>query len=345
MNTTYEAILIDVFNVFHRMKPKFSKSSTIQDKANICIEYIDSCKKYLTQDGTLFLLFDAIPKTDLSIFKSFTYNSDFEERLTDRQKINKMYKSNRKKRESNLLPVIYLIKAFYEYRGDKIVSVYCDSYEADDYVETIVPNFNSIAMVTTDEDWCRYLSNNPKHYVTMINKTFEEPFLYEDFEKKYNFKPSIKSVCAFKSLFGDKSDNIEGVFTSKSGKYAPSILNNFETTVFNFIKELSENNTDTVDDMINRISLYNFKNYMNIPMNCEREFFKMIFSNESFIKVDVPREFVKNLKLIKSRCKSYKKHAFAKKENPSFNKIIESSLGRAVPFTQQPFSFGISIKK
>ena len=345
MDERYEAILVDVYNVYYRMKPKYTRSSTIKDKANICIDYIDSCKKNLTQNGTLFLLFDAIPKTDLTIFKSFTYNTDFEEKLTDRQKINKLYKANRKHDDEFILPVIYFLKTYYERRGAGIVSVYCDSYEADDYVESIVPSFKSVAMVTTDEDWCRYLSNTPERYTVMINKTFNEPFTFDEFKKKYDFNPTIKSVCTFKALFGDKSDNIEGVFTSKFGKYAPAILNNFEETTLNFIKELSENNTDTIDDLINRISLYHFKNYDKIKYPCEKEFFKTVFSNESFIKVDVPKEMIKNLKMIKSRCKNYKKFATSKDEDKSFNKIIESALGRNVPYTQKPFSFGIKLKK
>ena len=70
--------------------------------------------------------------------------------------------------------------------------MYGDGYEADDFVESIVKleAGKKIALFTTDMDWARYLA--PK--TDIINKGFNNPYTVEEFEKDFNYYPTITTV-------------------------------------------------------------------------------------------------------------------------------------------------------
>ena len=120
-----------------------------------------------------------------------------------------------------------------------------------------------------------------------------------------------------------------------------SIINNFKDIAFNFIKEISENESETTDQLIDRILQLNFKTVQFDPYPAEKEFFQQIFKNESFTKVDFINDFVKNMKLIKSRCKNFRKYASSKPIDEVQNRIIESALGMRSPYLKKTFSFGM----
>lgn len=335
MEELYNSILIDIFNVYHRLKNN-RKSIKVKELATVIINYINDIKKHLTQDGTLYLLYDAIPKSDLNIFKSFTFNTDFEEKQTDRQRIKEEYKKGRKK-DKMLYPVIFFVKSYFLHRGSGVVSVMSENLEADDYVESIVKNSGKTALVSTDEDWCRYLNDR----IVMINEGFDKPFTAQAFFEKYKFTPTIGSVSLFKALFGDTSDNITGVCSTKYGKILTAIIDNFKDITFNYIKEISENPTLDIDSYIDRLLQLNFKTVKTDEHQAEKIFFEEIFKNESFTKIDFISELVKNLKVIKSRCKNFRKYASSKEFDEVQNRIIESALNMTSPYVKKPFSFGM----
>lgn len=171
---------------------------------------------------------------------------------------------------------------------------------------------------------------NNRVKVVMINNTFDQPFSVEAFEEKYKFRPSITGVCVWKACFGDGSDNIKGALQSKSLKQANSI----KTLAFEFIKYLGDNDDITVDDLLKKESSTFLKNNTSI----EDKFFNGIMSFDP--KYEVDRTFFHNLKVIKSRCDSYKEFASSKEEDEKYNNLIEKILGFKVE-SEKHFKFGL----
>lgn len=314
---TYKTFIIDMFNLAYRKQSKISDPKII---ANNVINYIDDeIKQRLEPDGTIYLTFDPIPKSDIGMDKNFKYS-------TERQSINSDYKSNRVHN-----PIVYgalkLLKKYYTYRGDKIKTVISDYLEADDYVEGIlnIEKDGMVALVSNDMDWSRYISDR----VQMINNGFDKPFTKEMFFNEKGYLPTIAAITLDKALFGDPSDNIEPVLTAKNKIYK-------DQTAFvkALIKEISKTDL-TVKDIEKAISKING---MSLLKTENRSFLEEILAIVSVSKYAM-NVFENNLRLIKSRCTSVSEHIYSNAENESYNKLIDATLGRGESIKQK-FRFG-----
>ena len=314
----YSNILVDVFNLYYRVRGGALKNDAIT-VANHVIDFIENdISKYQDKSKSMYLLFDPIPKKDLGISSSFKYQ-------TTRQKINKDYKANRYKNSQADLEVIELVRKYFSHRGEKYIEVISDMYEADDFVESLVKELTTInkramiALYTTDEDWCRYLSDK----VEMINGTFSEPFTRDKFYEKYQFYPTICSVVFFKALYGDPSDNITGALMQKKLKKYPLA----KQLGFEFIKEISNKPDEKVDDILKRIKGYNFKTLKEDERKTEevKFFFSVFCTDHKFSFDDL---LLQNVKIIRSRCDNYSPYMNVKEPDEKYNDFIEKILNR-----------------
>lgn len=159
----YDIIAIDMFNLFYKLKNSSFDKDPISIARNI-VRYIkESISPHLIDTGKLYLLYDPIPKNDLGISKTFKY--------TERQKILHAYKKNRV-HDKNCLIIVDFVRKYFLHRGKNIITVISNKYEADDFVESILKEASddldkkypdgghtlNVALVTTDEDFCRYLN-------------------------------------------------------------------------------------------------------------------------------------------------------------------------------------------
>lgn len=211
-NKKYDVLVFDSVNFAYRtFKSKgetplqISKKSVYRD--SIC-NFINSSKeiedKYLSSDGDVYYLFDNyFSRADLRTTYMFA----------DRKKINESYKATRKKSTKEFYNSINFLRYYYLIGPDKYHTLRVDNLEADDLVEPLFNKLNvfngekSVLMVTTDEDWARYLLPN----VDWIPDLSNPPETMEDYSCRRGFKPNKLSVILYKSLFGDPSDNIEAV--------------------------------------------------------------------------------------------------------------------------------------
>lgn len=319
----YDVILIDMFNLFYRRKNSSIEKDPIAVARNIISFINDDVKKHLIKNGNLFLLYDPIPKSDLGYSKTFKY--------TFRQSIVHSYKSNRK-HDRDALTVIDLVRKYYLHRGPNIITVIDNLLEADDYAESIIEENKDkkILIISTDEDWCRYLSSN----VEMMNWDWSKMLTLDGFYKKYKFYPSITGVCVWKACFGDGSDNLTGALQLKGLKRS----NDIKLSAFEFIKYLGLHKEITVEDVEN----YKKASFMNLfkkeNKTVEEEFFCKLLSFDP--KYEVSSTFFSNLTVIKSRCDSYKKYASAKDVDDSFNSLIENALNFSNNKSTKKFRFG-----
>lgn len=100
-----------------------------------------------------------------------------------------------------------LIKKALEYLNIFYLEV--ENYEADDYIASIIYSNkeNQYIIVSTDSDFIQLVDNNTFLYIPRGKKSVL--YTQEEVIKKYNI-PATKYVI-FKSLVGDKSDNIKGI--------------------------------------------------------------------------------------------------------------------------------------
>lgn len=305
----YDVIIVDMFNLYYRKKSTSLEKDPISIARNM-VTYIDKdVKSHLCNNGKLMLLYDPIPKTDLGLSKVFKY--------TERQEIVSSYKSNRV-HDRECLTVVNLVRKYYLHRGPDVISVISDRFEADDYVESIVKEYSGkdIAMISTDEDWCKYLSDK----VVMVNSGWNSIFTVEKFKNKYGFIPSISGVCVWKACFGDGSDNIKGALQVKGLKRA----NNVKLAAFEYVKYLGNN--DVSVDHIENLNKSNYTALFNVDNKTPEENF--IYQINTFDpKYEVASTFFQNIKVIKSRCDSYKPYATSKDLDDKYNIVIEKTLG------------------
>ena len=103
----YKAILIDMFNLGYRLH---KKNTDYKLTANAVINFInDEVDPRVEATGSIYLLFDPLPKSDLGMSKNFKYPPT-------RQQISSGYKSHREKN-----PVVYdamnTLRKYYTYKG------------------------------------------------------------------------------------------------------------------------------------------------------------------------------------------------------------------------------------
>ena len=153
----YDNILVDVVNLCYRIykeeDPSLLSSKFVYKTfvKNFILTIEDLKNKYLHSDGNIYLLFDNyFSRVDLQ--NSFMY--------ADRKRIDETYKKARKKDTKEFYNSINLIRYYYLIGPPKYYTIRIDGLEADDFVKPILQKIKSRMnlMVTTDLDWCRYLS-------------------------------------------------------------------------------------------------------------------------------------------------------------------------------------------
>jgi len=312
----YSTILIDVFNLIHKKKEKETDAKNI---ANSVIDFIETVikPKLENTESKLYLLFDPMPVSDLNIsnqFRTFT---------TTRNTIKSTYKAKREK-DPIIIEVADFLLKYFSYRDPAYYLVISEKHEADDFVESLVKDSGKTLLISSDFDWARYLSSE----VSMSTGDINQPFTTSDFIEKFGYLPSIKNVTVNKALFGDPSDNIDGLFSSKF-KYKE-----LGEQAMAFISKTDEN----LNDFVGRIKAYTFKQLFELKVrNPEEELFYQI---NCFEKKNLTTQFFLNIALVRSLCSDANKFVkhFSKRDN-GFCTLIDKTLSRGES-KKNTFRFG-----
>lgn len=221
-----KVVLIDGHNLLFRMFygiPAPIKNSKGKDIRGL-IGFIGSLKKIADEfkPYSLYVIFDS------------------ETSRNSNSLIDQEYKANRIDysiipEEENPFSQLPLIKKALKYLNIAYLEV--ENNEADDFIASIVSkNMNEYQyiIVSTDSDFIQLISDNVFLYVSRGKKSI----LYNKDEviKKYNITP--EKFAIFKSLVGDKSDNIRGI-SGIGNITAAKILK------YNSIQEFIENNPNS----------------------------------------------------------------------------------------------------
>ena len=224
----YDKIIVDTYQYYHRVA-----CTTISKKAQDIVKvYISNINKLLNSTyGEVYLLFDPSASAN-------------KQKTASRKETCKAYKENRKKFEMSAegklkMEVMDLLgSTLLLYPKHRVHLYQHPEYEADDYVEKLTASGNCL-LVTTDEDWARYLV--PNRVDMLISGLVPEEanlFTSKNFEEKYGFKPTIATVSIWKALMSDESDNIMGVY--KNSKHI--VLKEAVDETVEALKKIAEEN-------------------------------------------------------------------------------------------------------
>lgn len=304
----YDYIVIDSANLFYRC---LGENETAEQVVRKMISFTEDLRQSL--NDTLYIIFDPISEYDLGESKSFKFPS------SERKKIDENYKANRQY-SSLYYQSILLYKKFYTYRGDKVKTIYSQEYEADDFVEPLLemigPN-KKVALVTTDYDWSRYISDD----VHMINKGLDKPYSIKDFEEKFLFKPTKASITLYKALYGDESDNIKGsIYLDKT-----KLVNNIKELCYNYIKEVADTNKSLEDVEKDLKQGYKFDAAHIGETPLEQLLFAFHMNSK---QVNIIDKTILNMSIVRSLLegKDISKYIHSNPEKPEYNSIIRQSI-------------------
>lgn len=230
MNDKYDVIICDVYNIFYRWnfneKEKIINIDGKETHVEGIIAFIKAVntylKKFAHENSNIYMCFDNA------------------ETLYERHDISDKYKMSRKKRQPKSwfyreLDYIELILKYYDSR---INVIRVPQYEADDYAKNIIEYFcgseDKVLMISEDEDWCRWLSDNVHQYMN------HEIYNRDKFIEENHYEPTENNIAFYKSFYGDDSDDIIPAFSNFPKQYFYEIINEYD------------NMKDFVDDVKNK---------------------------------------------------------------------------------------------
>ena len=205
----YDNIIIDVCNLSYKILDDTKKASStiiINNKSSYkefiasFIRSVDSLvERFGTDSTSVYCLFDNY-KSRLDLQNSFLNSG--------RKAISENYKKNRKKQPKEWYNSLNVLKYFYEVNEPRYYVAQLQGLEADDLVKpTLCLVEGRSLLVTSDLDWCKYLSSD----VDWLPVLTEDPLSVDDTSHKLGFKCTENNIVLYKALFGDPSDNITGI--------------------------------------------------------------------------------------------------------------------------------------
>lgn len=317
----FNSIFVDVFNLAYRK----SNSNDYKAIANEFIDFLEKdAKKHMEADGTIYLLFDPLPKSDLGLSKSLRYSPRMRNSIVSSYKKGRNY-------NSHVAEAIKFLKRYYSFKGEKYKICISNNLEADDFVEPLLEiEKGNIALLTTDQDWARYISDT----VVMINKGFDKPYTKEQYLIDNGMLPTIATVTLKKAIFGDASDNIESIFDSKKNYFVGNIKDISNLMLLYVAKE-----NLSFDDVEKHLKNATFRHLHEIPERNPLEEFE-----SSLISIDPSigspyGNLLDNLRVIKCRCKDISKYVIWRPVDDKYNKLMDTTLGR-ISGKKNVLSFG-----
>ena len=237
-------LLIDGHNLLFRMY--YGIPSVIKNSKGIDIRglvgFIGSIKKLvdLFKPFSIFVVFDSETSKNNNL------------KLDNNYKANRIDYSNYEDNPFNVLPLIKKSLKFLNINYIEVIN-----YEADDYISSLCNNnLYEYIIVSTDRDFIQLVSSNVFLYVP----NGKNSILYNEEEVINKFNIPVSKYILYKSIIGDKSDNIKGI-RGIGKKTAEKILK--YNSIDNYILD---NNSKITNLLINNRELIN-KNIQLITLN------------------------------------------------------------------------------
>ena len=268
----FDALIIDSVNLSYKLFEKetpsvVSKKLVYKEFVKTFIKTIEDLKKkYLHSDGEVYLLFDNYTSR-FELQSAFMYAS--------RKEIDENYKKKRDKDSKEFYNSINLIRYYYLIGPSKYISVRVDGLEADDLVKPLLNTDlkdKRCLMVTSDLDWCRYISQK----VYWLHNLNAEPESAIQLSARLGFKVNEKSIICFKAIFGDPSDNIKGIARNTEANVSEFIrlMNKVEAPEDLIMMARNDHSGELLMDILGNERQFTINLQLVSTINCRPEIFK-----------------------------------------------------------------------
>ena len=184
----YDNILIDGTNLFFR-SVYFGLKKDLSTKVIVetFFEIIELVKTKFNHTSSIYFFYD-------------------DSKILFRKQLDSSYKRNRDKNKlpTNIFYCLSLTKEILSVKDNNYFIIQNSGYEADDFVKPLLKSFGDSKnlLISNDLDWCRSINEKTNWY--NWNELFDEKLFVE----KYTFYPNNEAIKLYKSLKGDKSNNI-----------------------------------------------------------------------------------------------------------------------------------------
>ena len=226
------------FYVMCKQNQKESSNIIINKTVQLTFSMILKLKKeYLLEDGTIYVL------ADNPVSKA-----------TIRKNLDSTYKLNRDRESDGYYRGIDYLLMLGNYYSTQFKTIRITHLEADDLVPEILNLCTgSTLLCSSDLDWSRCMSENVFWY------NHDTVHTQDTFQKKYKFRPTEKTVTLYKTLLGDKSDNIPCI-NNFTEQMALNLVYNFDD-IFEVLDCIKKNNSKAylMSDYTKRLILTNEK--------------------------------------------------------------------------------------
>ena len=268
----FDALIIDSVNLSYKLFEKetpsvVSKKLVYKEFVKTFIKTIEDLKKkYLHSDGEVYLLFDNYTSR-FELQSAFMYAS--------RKEIDENYKKKRDKDSKEFYNSINLIRYYYLIGPSKYISVRVDGLEADDLVKPLLNTDlkdKRCLMVTSDLDWCRYISQK----VYWLHNLNTEPESAIQLSARLGFKVNEKGIICFKAIFGDPSDNIKGIARNTEANVSEFIrlMNKIEAPEDLIMMARNDHSSELLMDILGNERQFTINLQLVSTINCRPEIFK-----------------------------------------------------------------------
>lgn len=225
-------LLIDGLNFIYRSSVSFFATNTNSNKENssqedlIVFNFFRSLRKIIEDlsPDKIFFCLEGKPKFRYDLFPDYKANRKIIKTASQENNKEKVFLAKSK--------ILSLLKFL------PLTLVKAEEYECDDVISTLVDNLK-------DEDIT--IISNDSDYLQILQKGYSKVKIFNPFKSVYMTAPAYHYV-AWKSLAGDKSDNIPGLVGKKTAEKlltAPDKLEKFlsieeNRSLFSINKKLIE---------------------------------------------------------------------------------------------------------
>jgi len=213
----YEALLLDCFNLVHKLHDRQESPAVVGPKAiypelvSASIEKIkDLTTRFSVEGGRTYLLFDYFSPSS-AVKKPF-------KNFSGRKQVSENYKSSRTMASQEFMNSLAIIRYYFLAQTANYITIQVQNREADDLVAPVLtylePGVRAL-LVTNDSDWTRYLSSTV-HYLPHLDG---EPRTPNDFLEEHGYVPTVNTVTIFKAIFGDAADDIPKLLVNNPSNF------------------------------------------------------------------------------------------------------------------------------
>jgi len=207
----YNKIAIDISNFFHRA---YFTDQALAELKKEDLDVVKDLEGFEIISGGIVLFFKMLQRVEREFLNPdgevYFLFDNCHSVINKRKEIDPEYKANREPREDTFYKSLDFLNLILMNYKNSYFTIKKQGLEADDLVESFIKKFedDDILLVTNDFDWFRAITSKVRVAKYDSFKKSYDVYGPEKFKEKFGFYPTNTKMCIYKSIRGDKGDNI-----------------------------------------------------------------------------------------------------------------------------------------